>query len=226
MIIENMIRTIALALEKTGYKYYFVGGAASQFYIDDDNSSKVRPTDDIDCVVEIMIYKDFILFEQKIIELGFTKDNDSKNICRWKYKNIYVDIIPSESKKTLGFTNRWYKEGIENAISKKMGNITIHYFSLPYFMASKMEAYKNKGTNDLFGSTDLEDIIIVMDGIIDLKIFSDFPLNVIDFMRQAFNELMENPHFLDAIIGHIDISPVREKRAMRIYDFIEKFIDT
>ncbi len=226
MIIENMIRTIALALEKTGYRYYFVGGAASQFYIDDNNSSKVRPTDDIDCVVEIVIYKDFTLFEEKIIKLGFKKKHDSKNICRWKYKNIYVDIIPSEFKKILGFTNRWYEEGIENAISKKMGNITIHYFSLPYFMASKMEAYKNRGKGDIFGSTDLEDIIIVMDGIIDLNVFSDFPLKVMNFMHQAFSELMENPRFLDAIIGHIDISPVREKRAMRIYDFMKKFIDS
>ncbi len=223
MIIENMIRTIALALENTGYKYYFIGGAASQFYIDDENSSRVRPTDDINCIVEIMVYKDFILFENKIIKLGFERKIDSKNICRWKYKDIYVDIIPSESKKILGFTNRWYKKGIENAVGKKMGNITIHYFSLPYFMASKMEAYNNRGESDPFGSTDLEDIIIVMDGIMDLNIFSNFPLNVKDFMSQEFYKLMENPHFIDAIIEHIDISPVREQRAMRVYDFMKKF---
>lgn len=224
MITEGMIRTIAIALAKTGYRYYFVGGAASVFYIDDKNASRVRPTNDIDCVIEVSTNSEFIAFEKKIKQLGFSRINDEQNICRYQYHDIRVDIIPLKSQQILGFENTWYEKGIKNALSRKMGDVTVKYFPLHYYIASKLEALNNRGINDLMGSRDFEDIIIILDGLDNFDVIKDFPDDVKSYMTEIFSQLVKNTNFIDAVIGHIDMSPVREERAGRIIHFLEGFV--
>lgn len=47
-----MIEIVAQALGSFVDEVAFVGGAAASFYID-PNSVELRPTDDVDCVIEI-----------------------------------------------------------------------------------------------------------------------------------------------------------------------------
>lgn len=220
MISEGMIRTIAIALANTGYNYYFVGGAASVFYIDDDNASKMRPTNIIDCLIEIYGDSEFVEFEEKIKNLGFTPVQNGHNTCRYQYKGILVDMIPSKSKQILGFENKWYEKGIDNALSRNMGDIEIKYFPLHYYIASKLEALNNRGMGDLMSSRDFEDIVIIMDGIECLTIINDFPEEIIHYIKEMLLRITKQSNFRDALIEHIDISPVREQRAQRIIDFM------
>ena len=66
----------------------------------------------------------------------------------------------------LGFSNSWYKEGILN---KEKFQLTkddfIYIFPLPLFLASKFEAFIGRGRKDPRMSWDLEDIVLVIDGI-------------------------------------------------------------
>lgn len=64
----------------------------------------------------------------------------------------------------LGFSNIWYEGGFKNAVDYIIDDQhTVKIFSAPYFIASKLQAFKNRGNNDGRVSTDFEDIIFVLD---------------------------------------------------------------
>lgn len=93
----------------------FVGGAVAELYATDSAVSEIRPTDDVDCVVELASYSAFTHIEEELRSLNFKNDIESKIICRWIYKGIQVDVMPDDAK-IMGFSNPWYNEGIRNSI--------------------------------------------------------------------------------------------------------------
>ncbi len=105
--------------------------------------------------------------EERIRKQGF--ENDRKMICRWHYEGITVDIMPTDPK-ILGFSNRWYKEGLTHSIPFNLDkNITIRILSEPYFIACKLEALFNRGMTDLRLSKDLEDIVFLLNNNVPLS---------------------------------------------------------
>lgn len=71
--------------------------------------------------------------------------------------------MPSEGK-VLGFTNRWYELAMRSAISHALpGNVSVRLISAPAFIASKLEAFHDRGQEDFLLSHDIEDIIAVVD---------------------------------------------------------------
>ncbi|MFO8062035.1 MAG: hypothetical protein R6U31_03825 [bacterium] len=215
MNVEKRIRAVAKGLDKTGVKYCFIGGASCGFYIDDPNASRVRPREDIDCIVDTSSDREFDQFIKQIASLGFEKNNASESQSRWDYNGITVDIV-----KACRDENGWYPEGIRECEERIMGDVTVRYLSLPYFLASKLEALKQRGTGDLSSSRDFEDIVIVLDGLADISVLNEFPEDVLLFIKESFKSIIKRKDFYDALIGHIDVSPIREKRASRIMDFI------
>jgi len=215
---------IAKALEKTNRPFCFVGGAISAFYVEDEVSSKIRPTKDVDCVIEAIDYASFSSLETDLTKLGFVHDVESKVICRWKYKGTTVDIIPSEAAQILGFTNVWYKDGMKNALSKEINGVTIKYFPLCYYIASKIEAFKNRGKGDYYGSSDFEDIVLILEGRRNLNEFHDFPQRVKDYLKTEFSQMLEDPKFESAVYGHLEKNPVVRQRFERIIGFLKEFI--
>lgn len=69
----------------------------------------------------------------------------------------------------LGFSNPWYPQAFAQAVKKEIEQgVFINIFTSPYFIASKLEAFKNRGKNEqgeLDGrlSQDLEDIVFVFE---------------------------------------------------------------
>ena len=62
----------------------------------------------------------------------------------------------------LGFSNQWYKHAAQHKIQYCLSNqATINLIPAPYFIATKLEAFKNRGQNDYLASHDLEDVITV-----------------------------------------------------------------
>jgi hypothetical protein len=63
----------------------------------------------------------------------------------------------------LRFTNRWYKEGFDATIEYLIDNsYIIRIFRPEYFIATKLEAFNNRGKKDGLTSSDFEDIIFVL----------------------------------------------------------------
>lgn len=64
----------------------------------------------------------------------------------------------------IGFSNIWYPKGFENAVFYDLGEENrIRIFSCPYFIASKLEAFKSRGNHDGRTSSDFEDIVFVLE---------------------------------------------------------------
>lgn len=160
----HMLEIVADGLKDLERQVVFVGGATVALYVDDPAVSTPRPTDDVDCTVEITSRTEYYKLEKEIRKLGFKNQAGRGPICRWTYSGITVDIIPSEGG-VLGFTNSWYPPGI--ACSEKVilpSRMEISIFTLPYFIASKFDAYRDRGKNDPRASSDFEDIVFVLDG--------------------------------------------------------------
>lgn len=165
----DMLQIVAIGLEEIKNDLVFVGGAVAELYASDPASSDIRPTTDIDCLIELYTRTDYSRLEERLRAKGFVNDTSmGAPICRWIYKNIKVDVMPTDEK-ILGFSNRWYLEGIENKIGKALPNGTeIFIFPPQYFLGTKFEAHKNRGGNDLRQSHDFEDLVYILDNCKDL----------------------------------------------------------
>lgn len=160
----EMLELVALGLGYLKEKMVFVGGAVAELYASSPELSEIRPTLDIDCTIELSSRVTHAKLEEELRTLGFTNDvSKGAPICRWKFQGILVDVMPSDAA-LLGFSNRWYRLGITNKISKKLPNgLDIYIFSAAYYLATKFEAHFDRGGNDLRQSHDFEDIIYVLD---------------------------------------------------------------
>lgn len=101
--------------------------------------------------------------EAEFLELGFTRDmSTDAPICRWTYRGIQVDLMPTDPC-VLGFANRWYALAVQTAENMSLPSGTIiRLISAPAFLATKFEAFTERGKGDLLTSHDLEDIISVI----------------------------------------------------------------
>ncbi|MEX2411165.1 MAG: hypothetical protein WD607_07295 [Candidatus Paceibacterota bacterium] len=144
-------------------------GAVAELYASNPELSYIRATFDVDCVVELRSKMAHARLEGNLRALGFANDTSKgAPICRWIYQNVKVDVMPADSD-VLGFSNRWYKEGIENKIPKTLSNGTeIFVFPAAYYLAAKFEAHKRRGGTDLRQSHDFEDIIYILDNCSEL----------------------------------------------------------
>ncbi|MDR0970105.1 MAG: nucleotidyl transferase AbiEii/AbiGii toxin family protein [Lentimicrobiaceae bacterium] len=161
----NMIERIAEALGDLKEIMIFVGGSVAELYADFPEISDIRPTVDVDCVVDIEVktYLDYSRLEERLRALGFQNDTRTDApICRKIYKGIAVDFMPV-APEILGFSNRWYGDGIRNKTTKLLPNGTaIYILSVAYYLATKLEALAGRGGSDIRGSHDWEDIVFVM----------------------------------------------------------------
>src|SRR6056297_2614613 len=116
----SMLQTVANGLGDLKDNMVFVGGAVAELYASNPELSNIRPTLDVDCVIELRSKAAHAKLENDLRALGFINDtSEGAPICRWVYQDILVDVMPSDSD-VLGFSNKWYFEGIESKITKTL----------------------------------------------------------------------------------------------------------
>jgi hypothetical protein len=196
-----MLQTVANGLGELKDEMVFVGGAVAELYADNPAASEIRPTLDVDCVIEISSRLQFAKMEENLRARGFKNDTSAgAPICRWIYKDIKVDVMPTDSN-VLGFSNRWYEEGIEIKTQKTLPDGTIVFVFPPeYYLAAKFEAHNSRGGNDLRQSHDFEDIIYILDNCSNIldNISASNP-NVKEYLKSECLKLLENPNITEGI---------------------------
>ncbi len=160
----DMLQIVADGLGDLKNEIVFVGGAVAKLYADDPASSDIRPTQDVDCTIELRTYREHTELEEELRTKGFANDtSQGAPICRWIYQDIKVDVMPTDEN-VLGFNNQWYPAGVGNKISKTLPDGTEIFVFLPeYYLASNFEAHNDRGGTDLRQSHDFEDIIYILD---------------------------------------------------------------
>lgn len=205
------LKAVSQALKPLDKDVVFVGGATVSLYAD-RKAEEVRPTDDVDVLIEVFAYKDYAAIEEKCRNFGFINDVESKIIGRYRIQGIIVDIMTTTND-ALGFTNIWYKDGFKNAIDFEVdGDCLIKIFTAPYFIASKLEAFKspqrNNNNNGIY-SSDFEDIVFVLEN--RLNVWNEFSLADIEvkkYLKTEFKKLLSNEFFEEWIETHLSFSKI------------------
>jgi hypothetical protein len=147
---------------------------------------------------------DYSKLDEDLRRLGFRNDIESGIICRYKVQGIIVDIMPTNSA-VLGFSNCWYSEGFKNAIDIELdSNTVVKIFSPAYFIASKLEAFKDRGGKDFRTSSDFEDIVYVFENCKDLEpdVLKSTD-NLKGYFKTEFSKLLNNPNLEEGIYAHL-----------------------
>ena len=194
---------VARALGDLNREVVFVGGAMVSLYADDKAAEDVRPTKDLDLSFHITSVAELEKLRESLLKKGFKEAADETVICRFKYDDLLVDVMSTQG---VGWapSNRWYKQGFEASIAKKVEELTIWIMPLPIFLASKLDAFFDRGVKDLYGSRDLEDIVYLLNyntGIVEEV--KNAEKEVQAYLTESFNKILLDNSIMAAIQGHI-----------------------
>lgn len=203
LINKEIIKRVALALGDLNNVVIYVGGATVSLYINDPAADDVRPTKDIDISLQILSIPQLEEIREQLNEKGFSQSADLDVICRFKLDDILVDVM---STKAVGWApaNPWFAKGFDKREKVKIDDISIQIMPLPYFLASKFSAFKDRGGNDPRQSKDLEDITYILNNRTDWhEVIKDSGKEVMDFLKMHFQEISKSAGILEAMRGFL-----------------------
>ena len=197
------VELIAHVLGPLRDELVFVGGCAAGLLMTDPAATMARVTYDVDLVVEVAALRGYHRMEAEFTRLGFTRDvSPDAPICRWRYRDLEVDLMPTDPC-ILGFANRWYPLAVSSAERIRLPNgLAIRLILAPLFVATKFEAFADRGNEDLLGSHDMEDIINVIDGRSELPDeVRGSPDELRIYLAERCATLLALPNFMNYLPG-------------------------
>jgi len=223
--------TLEIAAEKLGPLLdvvVFLGGCATGLLITDPAAPPMRATIDVDVIVEVASLSDYHRFSSKLRKQSFSEDSSpGAPICRWLSGSLVLDVMPTDPD-ILGFGNQWFEKAFKTAheIALPSGK-TIKVLPAPYFIATKIEAFYHRGEGDFLLSKDVEDVIAVIDGRLELADeINEAEPSLIKYITKHLSKWMENSNFLDALPGLLPPDSASQARVSTIISRIEKIART
>lgn len=217
-----LVAQVAKGLKELNKKMVFIGGAVISLYTDDPAAEEIRPTTDIDMTINLANYAEWAQMQERLADLGFYPNPQGQSICSYKFQDIAIDIMPSDDS-SIGVSNSWYKPGFKYLQQTTLSDgSTINILPSPYFLGTKLEAFKNRGKNDFYGSHDFEDIIYLIDN--RTTIVSEI-LEADDDIREYIKKevtIIKNHKQAEEILA-MHIHPlIREERFKMLMEKIER----
>lgn len=170
----GVVKKVATALGELNEQVAYVGGATVSIYADDPAAEDVRPTKDIDIMLNIVSFAQLAALQENLAQKGIHPYAEAKIACRFKYQDVIIDVM---STKEVGWapSDPWFEPGFQNLVSYLVDEqTTIRILPVSYFLATKFSAFHDRG-GDRRTSKDFEDIVYVLDN----------RLNVVDEIRRA-----------------------------------------
>ena len=218
------VELIAAALGPLRGQLVFVGGCAAGLLLTDPAAASARVTFDVDLLAEVAALPGFYKLEKQFARQGFKRDTSPEApICRWRFGDLEVDLMPMDSS-VLGFANRWYPLVAQTAQQCVLpsGN-SIRLIAASAFLATKFEAFADRGGGDMLASHDLEDIINIVDGRPELRDeVADAPAELRAYAAGRCAALLNAPAFLDALPGLIFPDESQAARLMILTQRLEQ----
>lgn len=199
------LRHIAEALGDLREQVVFIGGAVAGLLVTDPLADSVRATRDVDAVVNANRAM-FHRIERAVAQRGFARDVQSDVICRWVHKDsgLLFDLMPVQPE-VLGFSNRWYPFAVESARLVALSpDVSIRLVSAVGFIATKLEAFTDRGAGDFLTSHDIEDVLNIVDGREELIAeMAAAPADLKQAVASTFLKLLTDPDFANVLPGLI-----------------------
>jgi len=221
----RMLEFVARKLGNLNNEVIYLGGCSTALFITDPLSLDVRPTKDVDCIVDIVSLPKYYQFGKKLEKQGFTQSINDQVICRWYYDDVILDVMPTDED-ILKFGNRWYKEAIAYPVEHQLADdLFIKSVTAPYLLATKIEAFNGRGNRDFLGSHDFEDIITVIAGRVEIiEDIGQAGVELQAHLKKFFEEIIDDVEFNTALPGHLSDGPVTIQRIQTVRDRIKKII--
>ena len=200
----EQVRRTAIALGGLVSEVVFVGGQMVPFFITDRGLHRMRPTDDVDVVVECRTRRAYHQFAQRLQAVGFHVDQSpGAPVCRYRTTDgLVLDAMPLDGE-ILGFSNQWYPLVMDTAVSVDLtAGVVIRTAHPTALLATKWEAFLDRGGDDPFGSHDLEDLLMLIAGRPELTDeLQSLPMDARAFIADSAQMLLAAPWFDDVLEG-------------------------
>lgn len=203
IINREVTKKISQALGSLNKNVVHVGGAVVSFYIDDPSAEDVRPTKDIDISMDIASLSELEKIREELISRGFYQTSEDHVICRFRYDDVKVDVMAT---KAIGWApaNRWFEPGFKHLVCFKVDEMEIKCLSLPYYLATKFEAFYNRGAKDPRTSHDFEDIVYLLNYSSDMvEQVKNAPDDVKKYLITSFEGMLSDNVKQEAILGNL-----------------------
>lgn len=201
----ELLGRMAILLGDLCERLVLVGGCATGLLITDRAAPPVRMTSDVDVTVAVTSLAEYYELGNLLRDRGFLQSMAAGDPpYRWIQAGQRLDLIPADSD-LLGFSNRWYELAIRTARRVELPNgASMRLISAPCFVATKLEAFRDRGSGDYFMSHDLEDILSILDGRPELvQEFSAADRALTSFVATEFASMVGDDDFLNALPGLI-----------------------
>ena len=201
-----MIEAVAAALgEDLRRELVFVGGCSTAILLTDAIvMEEVRSTQDVDLITSSRGIVEWTRLQKTLTEKGFNVSPQDDVICRMRLGNLKVDFMPDDER-ILGFSNRWHRRGLETSQRYVLpSGVEIKHLSPQLFVATKLDAYLGRGGASPLSSHDLEDIMLLIDGRVELleEVRSSEP-DVREFIANEMTKLLKHHEFAHFLHGNI-----------------------
>lgn len=208
-LFEEVVGLLAPVLDEL----VFVGGCTTGFFVTDPAATAIRPTKDVDAIVDVTSYAKYTALADRLRALGLVEDiSEGAPLCRWRHGHVIVDVMPTDAS-VLGFSNRWYPDAIETAQTFRIAGHAVRIVTPALFLATKLVAFHGRGGDDFLTSHDLEDIIAVIDG--RPEIVGDVAhasADVRAYIASEIQAFLDNPDFVEALAGFLLPDPASQAR--------------
>lgn len=199
----DRVAMVAKHLGELRDEVVFLGGSIAGLLVTDPAAPDIRVTLDVDLIVEAATRGEYYKFHDKLRAKGFMEAPEEGVVCRWKIDQQLVDVMPVKDE-ILGFANPWYPDAVAHPQTHELDGLRLRVISAPYFLGTKLEAFKSRGKGDFLSSHDIEDIIAVLDGRLEIVgEIRQAEVNIMEYLSGEFRILLANEDFLDAIPCHL-----------------------
>ena len=200
----ELLETAAKALDALRDRVVFLGGATVALWITDPAGRGPRVTLDVDVVAEVVGLTEYEAFQAQLRQHGFAEDVESGVICRWCHAQtgLILDAVPLESR-LAGFGGRWLAPAVTAAVEHGLpSGATIRVVPPIELLATKLEAFADRGHNDCLASRDFEDVVLLIDSREELASeLRRAPAQLEAYVRDELTRVHDLPTFEYGIVG-------------------------
>ena len=200
------IEVVAAALESIRTRFVFAGAGILPLLIEPQFVPDLRPTQDVDAVVQVLHFGEWMRLRTALLASGFRERAvvaQSRQILFW-LGDLQVDFIPPRLRE-FGTANRWLDLGFELAEESRLpSGRVIERIPASAFLAAKVAAFLSRGRRDVFRSDDLDDIAALLIGRPALAGEISFAHPEIRaYVREHFAGFRRDREVWDALPGYV-----------------------
>jgi predicted nucleotidyltransferase len=216
----NVIRVARAFAQVPEHRFVFVGASILPLLLNDPAAPPPRPTIDVDAAVQVLSYSQWERLQDRVRGCGVVvRANPAVGkgrLCLFHLDDIEVDIMPVRLPPILP-PSRMLELGYETAeVHQVAEDVELLALSAPGLLATKLEAFQDRGARDPAMSKDLEDVVALLDRRLGIAgEVAEAHIEMRYFIAGSLQRLLHDGHVLD-VLADLLRDQARERRALAL----------